>query len=83
MPLYDFVCRDCHHEFEALVRGGDTTSLECPSCHGKSLERLLSSFAVNTDERRESAAKASRARQIRGRKDAIIADEEYRRKHDD
>jgi len=83
VPLFDFACRTCQHEFEALVRGGDTSSLECPSCHGHDLERLLSPFAVSTDERTQAAAKASRARQIRGRKDAIIADEEYRRKHDD
>jgi len=83
MPLYDFICRTCQHEFEALVRSTDQTPVECPSCHGRDLERLLSTFALNTDERRAAAAKQSRERQIRGRRDAIIADEEYRRKHDD
>jgi hypothetical protein len=46
------------------------------------LERLLSTFAVDSAERRQAAAKDSRRRQIAGRKDAIIAEEEYRQKHD-
>ena len=80
MPLYDFQCRGCGHEFEALVRGREI--LECPSCHGHNLERLLSTFAVSTAERTQAAVKASRARQIAGRRDALIAEEEYRQRHD-
>ena len=82
MPLFDFRCRSCGHEFEALVRPPETSIL-CPSCQHGDVERMLSGFAVSTDERRSVAAKKSREAQIRGRKDAIIADEEYRRKHDD
>ena len=80
MPLYDFRCRGCGHEFEALVRTGDVP--RCPACQGQDLERLLSTFAVDSAERRQAAARDSRRRQIAGRKDALIADEEYRQKHD-
>jgi len=80
MPLYDFACRTCKHEFEALVRGGETPV--CPACHGYDLERLLSTFAIDSAERRQAAAKDSRRRQIAKRKDAVIAEEEYRQKHD-
>lgn len=82
MPLYDFRCRACGHEFEALVRP-PANDVSCPACGQADVERMLSAFAVSTDERRSAAAKASREAQIRGRRDAIIADEEYRRKHDD
>ena len=61
MPLYDFVCRACHAQFEALVRPGTTTL--CPSCQSQDLERLLSSFAVSTPERRQAAAAQSRKKQ--------------------
>jgi len=81
MPLYDFHCRACGHEFEALVRAG-ADDAACPSCKGHDLERLVSSFAVSYAEKTQAAAKDSRKRQIAGRKDAIIADEEYRQKHD-
>jgi len=80
MPLYDFACRTCDHEFEALVRTGDVP--ECPSCHGHELERLLSTFALSTDERRQAAVKDARMRQIKKNRDKVIADEEYRQKHD-
>jgi putative FmdB family regulatory protein len=81
MPLYDFRCRACGHEFEALVRPTETSIL-CPACQRADVERLLSAFAVSTDERRSAAAKASREAQIRGRRDALVAEEEYRRNHD-
>ena len=81
MPLYDFQCRGCGHEFEALVRAGEEAPV-CPSCKGRDLERLLSTFAVSYAEKTQAAARDSRKRQIASRKDAIIADEEYRQKHD-
>jgi putative FmdB family regulatory protein len=80
VPLFDFHCRGCEHEFEALVRTGETPV--CPSCGSADLERLLSAFAVDTADKRQAAAKQSRQRQIGKRKDALIADEEYRQKHD-
>jgi putative FmdB family regulatory protein len=81
MPLYDFQCRACGHEFEVLVRSGDPAPV-CPSCKGGDIERLLSTFAVSYAEKSQAAARDSRKRQIASRKDAIIADEEYRQKHD-
>jgi putative FmdB family regulatory protein len=44
MPIFEYVCKDCHHEFEALVYGKDKA--ECPKCRGKNLEAQLSVFAV-------------------------------------
>jgi putative FmdB family regulatory protein len=80
MPLYDFHCRACGHEFETLVRTGDTPA--CPACRSIDLERLLSTFALSTDERRQAAVRDSRKRQIRANRDKVIAEEEYRAKHD-
>ncbi|MGE0461800.1 MAG: zinc ribbon domain-containing protein [Vicinamibacterales bacterium] len=45
MPLYEYECRSCHHQFELLVR--ESTALECPACHGTELEKQLSVFAVS------------------------------------
>jgi len=81
MPIYDFRCRACGHDFEALVRSGDPPVC-CPSCQSADPERLLSSFAVRYAEKTAAAAKDSRKRQIAARKDAVIAEEEYREKHD-
>ena len=81
MPLFDFQCRKCGHEFEALVRPTHSPP-SCPECGGNDLEKQLPTFAVNTADKRAAAAKQSRQRQIAKRKDALIADEEYRQKHD-
>ena len=81
MPLYDFRCRACGHDFEALVRARDVPV--CPRCHGQDLERLQSSFAVSTAEKTKAAAQKSRARQVHAHRDKLIADEEARLHHDD
>jgi len=80
VPLFDFRCRTCGKVFEILVRTGDSPA--CPACGGAELEKQLPTFALSTDERRAAAAKQSRRQQIAKRQDAIIADEEYRQKHD-
>ena len=46
MPLFEYTCNQCEHEFEALVRAGETPA--CPSCQGTSLQRRLSVFAAHT-----------------------------------
>ena len=45
MPLYEFQCKGCGHEFEDLVLG--SAQPVCPSCNSRQLERLLSVFAVS------------------------------------
>ncbi len=44
MPIYEYACSDCGHQFETLVRS-DTVP-ECPNCHSKALEKQLSVFAT-------------------------------------
>ena len=44
MPIFEYICKECDHEFEALVYGSQKA--ECPKCHGKKLTPQLSVFAV-------------------------------------
>jgi putative FmdB family regulatory protein len=44
MPIFEYVCKQCSNEFEALVFGKDKA--ECPKCHSKKLEPQLSVFAA-------------------------------------
>lgn len=81
MPIYDFHCRTCGERFEALVRPQDAAP-QCPSCQGADLERLLSGFAVSSAEKSAAAALGARKRQIHRNKDKVVADEEYRKKHE-
>jgi len=45
MPIFEYVCKECRHEFEALVFGAQKA--ECPKCQSKKLEQQLSVFAVS------------------------------------
>lgn len=67
MPLYEYICRACGHEFEALVRTGDVPV--CSSCKSPDLERLLSDFAVNSADRRKLALKSGRKAMSKERRD--------------
>ena len=44
MPIFEYICKDCNHPFEALVYGKDKA--ECPKCQSRKLEPQLSVFAV-------------------------------------
>ena len=44
MPIYEYACQDCGHDFERLVRA-DTTP-DCPACHSTALQRKLSVFSA-------------------------------------
>jgi len=42
MPLFEYNCRKCGHEFEALVIGTRTPA--CPKCKSEDLEKRVSSL---------------------------------------
>jgi putative FmdB family regulatory protein len=46
MPIFEYVCHECQHQFEALVFGRDKA--KCPKCESKKLSPQLSVFAVST-----------------------------------
>ncbi|MHB1037501.1 MAG: FmdB family zinc ribbon protein [Pirellulales bacterium] len=46
MPIYEYTCGKCRHEFEYLVRGQETPV--CPACGGKKLDKRFSVPAAHT-----------------------------------
>lgn len=46
MPIFEYICQECDHPFEALVYGDQKA--ECPKCHSKKLTPQLSTFAVSS-----------------------------------
>jgi putative FmdB family regulatory protein len=80
MPLYDFHCRTCGHDFEALVRPQDSGPAPCPSCGGSDLDRQLPTFAVSYKEKTMAAAAKSNAkRAAQARRDNIAMEAEIER----
>ena len=45
MPIFEYICQECHHQFEALVYGKEKA--HCTKCHATKLETQLSVFAVS------------------------------------
>ncbi len=49
MPIFEYVCGDCHREYEELVRSDDRAARPpCPACGSRRTERKLSVFAART-----------------------------------
>ena len=46
MPTYQYLCRDCDHEFEAVQSMRDDPLTVCPSCGG-TLRKVYSPLAIS------------------------------------
>ena len=81
MPLYDFRCRACQEEFEALVRPGNIPA--CPACASADLERLVTgfSFSVRSGGLSPAARKAVQKQQNAQRRDQAAYQQEIEKKH--
>lgn len=42
MPIYEYQCRSCGHEFEAMQKVSDDPLRECPACGQSALTKLVS-----------------------------------------
>jgi putative FmdB family regulatory protein len=79
MPLYEYQCRACAHQFELLVRSG--TVLACPACSGADLERCLSLFGVATASTRQTALGKARLDLKKANRDKVVAERERMESH--
>jgi putative FmdB family regulatory protein len=68
MPIYEYACDKCGHEFEAEQRITDAPLKSCPGCRGRKVRRLISrtSFVLKgsgwySDLYSSSGAKAEKA----------------------
>lgn len=49
MPFYEYVCQNCGHSFEQLVRSMTSKAkIACPSCGSKKTVQQLSVFSAQT-----------------------------------
>ena len=51
MPLFEFQCRKCGHQFEELLTTAEIEAgnVKCPACASKRVEREFSAFATGSD----------------------------------
>ena len=46
MPVYEYECKGCGHEFEKEQRINDKPARKCPSCGAMKAKRLISRNAT-------------------------------------
>jgi putative FmdB family regulatory protein len=80
MPIFDYRCRSCSHEFEAFVRGSKVVT--CPECESEDLEKLVSLPAIKSDATHDKAMRAARARDKAQGKEREHAQRQYELNHD-
>lgn len=81
MPIFEYTCRACGREFEALVRSGATPA--CPACASTDLEKHLSAVAVKTEGTRQLGLRAAKKRDAKQQDLQTRERVEYEASHDD
>jgi putative FmdB family regulatory protein len=46
MPIYEYRCLDCSHEFELMQKFSDPPAKQCPTCQG-TVQKLISRSAFH------------------------------------
>jgi putative FmdB family regulatory protein len=81
MPIFEYSCKSCGHQFETLVRSGSTPA--CPACASTELERQLSLPAVHSSGTHALALKAAAKRDKARGSEMTRAQREYELHHND
>ena len=81
MPIYEYRCTGCGHEFEMLVLAGTVPA--CPSCKSEDLEKRISMPAVKSDSTHALALKAAKKRDTKQAAENARAQREYELHHND
>jgi putative FmdB family regulatory protein len=81
MPIFEYACDACRHEFETLVRTGDTPV--CPKCQATALTKRLSLPAIKSESTHALAMRAAHRRDKIQQSDKNREQREYELNHDD
>ena len=80
MPIYEYTCRQCGHQFERLVRGNRTPA--CPECEAADPERLFSLPQVHGQGMRDRSLRAAGKRDRARGTERMHERLRYERSHD-
>jgi putative FmdB family regulatory protein len=76
MPVFEYKCRHCGHQFEYL-KLHSSPAAECPACRKQDLEQLISLCAVSSEAKRQANLSAAHARA------AAVRNDKQRQQHTD
>lgn len=75
MPIYEYKCKNCGHEYELIQKMSDSPVTECEVCHKNTAVRLVSAAGFQLkgtgwyatdfkDKGKPAAAKSTDAKQV-------------------
>jgi putative FmdB family regulatory protein len=84
MPIYEYSCRGCGHEFEAFLRGSAATGpAACPACSSAEIARVFSLPAIASDTTRAIIRRETKRRDHVQAVDRAHEQRKYELSHDD
>lgn len=81
MPIFDYSCKDCGHQFELWIRKEDQATA-CPECESEEVEKLFSPPQVHGDTSHGKAMRAAQKRDAAQAKDRYYERKRYEDSHD-
>jgi putative FmdB family regulatory protein len=53
MPIYEYICKQCHHSFETVLtlKEHETTEVRCPKCSSRNVEQDVAEFFAVTSRK--------------------------------
>jgi len=82
MPIFEYACKSCAKEFEALVRP-NTVAPSCPACQSHELDKLISIPAVKSESTHALALGAAKKRDAKQANHNARVQREYELHHND
>jgi putative FmdB family regulatory protein len=82
MPIFEYSCKQCGKEFEALVLP-TTGAPSCPACQSTDLEKLISTPAIKSESTHDLAMRAAKKRDQKQGSEQARAQREYELHHND
>jgi putative FmdB family regulatory protein len=82
MPIYEYQCQACGHQFEFLVLPSSAAP-ECPSCQAQDLQKMVSLCAVSSEHTRQSNLTTERRKYSKVHKDKQHEEHKMLHEHHD
>lgn len=82
MPIYEYECLACGHQFEYLVLA-TSPAATCPSCQGKELKTLISMCTMSSESTRQANLKVAQRKAAAGHKERQHEDHKHLHEHFD
>lgn len=79
MPIFEYKCRQCSHQFEKLVRNEVLPA--CPACQNADVEKLLSLPGISTQKSRSRTIGIAKTAAKKVKRDQAHAQREYEQHH--